>query len=85
MKQTDRVLRYMRDFGSITPLQALGDLGVMRLGARIWDLRREGHHITRRMVSGKNRYGEATSYAEYRLEDNDAQSYHNHGPVDPRP
>ena len=57
----------------------------MRLGARIWDLRREGHCISRRMVSGKNRYGEATSYAEYRLEDNDAQSYHNHGPVDPGP
>lgn len=69
MKQTDRVLQYMRYFGSITPLQALGDLGVMRLGARIWDLRREGHHITRRMVSGKNRYGEATSYAEYRLKE----------------
>ena len=85
MKQTDRVLRYMRDFGSITPLQALGDLGVMRLGARIWDLRREGHCISRRMVSGKNRYGEATSYAAYRLEDTDAQSYHNHGPVDPGP
>lgn len=69
MKQTDRVLRYMRDFGSINPLQAYNDLGIMRLGARILDLRHEGHHITRRMVSGKNRYGESVSYAEYRLEE----------------
>lgn len=68
-KQTERVLRYMQDFGSITPLQALGDLGVMRLGARIWDLKQAGYPITRRMVGSKNRYGESVSYAEYRLED----------------
>lgn len=69
MTQCDRVLKYMQDFGTITPLQALGDLGVMRLGARIWDLRRDGHRITRRMVSGKNRYGEIVSFAEYKLEE----------------
>lgn len=56
-----------------TPWQALGDLGCYRLGARIYDLRQGGHHITRRMVSAKNRYGESVSYAEYRLEDNNAQ------------
>ena len=69
MKLTDRVLRYMRDFGSINPLQAYNALGIMRLGARILDLRHEGPRITRRMVSGKNRYGESVSYAEYRLEE----------------
>lgn len=67
MTQTERVLQYLKDFGSITPLQALSDLGVMRLGARIWDLRQEGYPITRRMVGSKNRYGEAVSFAEYRL------------------
>lgn len=69
MTQCDRVLKYMQDFGTITPLQALGDLGVMRLGARIWDLRQDGHKITRRMVSAKNRYGEIVSFAEYKLEE----------------
>lgn len=69
MTQCDRVLKYMQDFGAITPLQALGDLGVMRLGARIWDLRQDGHKITRRMVSAKNRYGESVSFAEYKLEE----------------
>ena len=73
MTQCERVLQYMQDFGSINPMQALGDLGCYRLGARIYDLRQDGHHITRRMVSGKNRYGERVSYAEYRLEDNNAQ------------
>lgn len=73
LTQCDRVLKYMRDFGTITPLQVLGDLGVMRLGARIWDLRREGHKIKRRMVSAKNRYGESVSFAEYRLEEDHAE------------
>ena len=72
MTQCERVLQYMQDFGAINPMQAIGDLGCYRLGARIWDLRREGHNITRRMVAGKNRYGERVSYAEYRLEDNNA-------------
>lgn len=69
MKQQERILKYMQDFGTITPLQALDDLGVMRLGARIYDLRRSGHTISRRMVTKKNRYGEAVSFAEYRLEE----------------
>ena len=69
MKQSERVLKYMQDFETITQLQALSDLGVMRLGARIYDLKRDGHMISRRMVTRKNRYGEAVSFAEYRLED----------------
>lgn len=68
MTQCERILKYMRDFGSINPMQAMKDLGVYRLGARIYDLKKAGHHITRRMVSSKNRYGEAVSFAEYRLE-----------------
>ena len=67
MEQEERILQYLRDFGSITPLQALEDLGVMRLGARIYDLKKAGHPISRRMVTKKNRYGEAVSFAEYRL------------------
>lgn len=68
MTQCERILKYMHDFGSINPQQAMTDLGVMRLAARVADLKREGHHISRRMVSAKNRYGEAVSFAEYRLE-----------------
>lgn len=67
--QCERILRYMQDFGSVNPQQAMADLGVMRLAARISDLREQGHAISRRMVAGKNRYGEAVSFAEYRLEE----------------
>ena len=34
--QKEMVLQYMQDFGSITPVQAFQDLGIMRLGARIF-------------------------------------------------
>ena len=43
------------------------EYGIMRLGARIFELRRGGMDICREMVSGKNRYGEKTSYAKYIL------------------
>lgn len=69
MTQSERVVKYMRDFGSITPQQAVYDLGCMRLGARIFDLKRAGHKIKTRRVTGKNRYGDAVTYAEYSLEE----------------
>nr|DAG29094.1 MAG TPA: helix-turn-helix domain protein [Caudoviricetes sp.] len=59
----------MRDFGSISPVEAMQDLGCMRLGARIFELKQAGHAIRREMETGKNRYGETTSYARYRLDD----------------
>lgn len=58
VKQTERVLSYIREFGSITQLDALRDLGVMRLASRISDLRREGYAITGKIEPVKNRYGE---------------------------
>lgn len=67
MKQTERILQYMRDFGSITQLEAIRDISCMRLGARIFDLKREGYAIEKEMETSKNRYGEDTSYARYRL------------------
>ena len=67
MKQTERILKYMRDFGSITQVEAIRDLGCMRLAARIDDLKREGHMICRATETSKNRYGENTRYARYRL------------------
>ena len=67
LTQSMKILKYMMDFGSITPIEALKDLGVMRLGARIYDLEKQGFEILHERESGKNRYGEKTSYARYRL------------------
>ena len=69
MTQCERILQYMQEVGPITQLDAAREFGCWRLGARIWDLRHAGHLITKRMVTDKNRYGEAVSFAEYRLEE----------------
>lgn len=69
--QCDKVLMYMVRFGSITQLEALADLGCMRLASRISDLRKRGYPIGRRMKAGKNRYGESVSFAEYYLIEED--------------
>jgi hypothetical protein len=68
MKQKDAILMYMQEEGEITPVDALRELGCMRLAARISDLRREGHQISSRIVHDINRYGQRTHYAAYRLE-----------------
>ena len=67
LTQCMKIVKYMNDFGSITPVQAMQDLGVMRLAARISDLEEEGWNIEHERESGKNRYGEKVSYARYRL------------------
>jgi hypothetical protein len=59
----------MRQFGSITQLDALADLGCMRLASRISDLRQQGYAIGRRMKTSKNRYGDDVCFAEYYLEE----------------
>ena len=65
VKQTEKVLRYMKEFGSITSLQAMTDLGVMRLASRITDLKQSGYDIKSRFIHSKNRYGEPIKFKEY--------------------
>lgn len=67
--QSDMVLRYMKHFGSITQMDAMQDLGCMRLAARISDLIADGHKIGRRMRRCTNRYGNTVSFAEYYLKE----------------
>lgn len=69
MNQCQMVLEYMRDFGAITPIDAMREFGCMRLASRINDLREQGYAIGRRMKTGKNRYGKDVSFAEYYLEE----------------
>lgn len=44
--QNQRILDYIEETGGITQLEALNELGVMRLASRISDLRKRGHKIT---------------------------------------
>jgi hypothetical protein len=67
MTQSQRILRHLEDYGSITQMDAMQDYGIMRLASRVNDLRREGHPIITEVVEGRNRYGEKTRYARYRM------------------
>lgn len=67
MTQCKRVLRHMRDYGSITSAEAITEYGIYRLASRISDLKKQGVPIEKEMVRGKNRYGEPTSFARYSL------------------
>lgn len=69
MTQCERVIQYMRDFGSITQRDAMNDLGIMRIASRISDLKTRGYHISSTMEQVENRYGEKTFVSRYRLEE----------------
>lgn len=67
--QCDRILRHLRDYGTITQAEAITEYGCYRLGARIYDLKGRGIPVGRRMRTNKNRYGEKVAFAEYYLEE----------------
>lgn len=62
-----RLLTYLKDYGSVTSLQAVQDLGNTRLAATVHTLRREGYDVPMTMVEVNNRWGGKTSVARYML------------------
>ena len=69
MTQTEKILRHLEEHGSITPLDALQEYGIMRLASRICDIKRAGVAVEKEIETAKNRYGEPVRYARYRLTD----------------
>jgi len=65
--QCDRILKYLNDFGSITQLEALQDLGIMRLASRISEIRKGGINICGDKIDVRNRYGEICRIKKYKL------------------
>lgn len=64
--QCDKVLNHLRLYGSIDPIQAIQEYGVLRLAARINDLRLS-HDIETHLVESVNRFGDPVRYARYVL------------------
>ena len=62
--QRDMILSALKRGDRLTPMDALRRFGCMRLGARVWELRRAGHDIQRNMVET----GSGKQVAEYRME-----------------
>jgi hypothetical protein len=65
--QNEKIWAYLQKYRSITPLEAYLDIGTLRLGARIFDLRSEGRNIKKRNKTVRNRFGNQVTVAEYYL------------------
>ena len=62
-----RVFDYIKQFGSITPLDAYKDLGMMRLASAVFGLRQKGLNICTTIEYGENRFQEQTKFARYTI------------------
>lgn len=62
MKETQKmkILRDLEAGKRLTQLDATHDYGCTRLGARIYDLKKDGYPILSKMITVKTRDGEAT-------------------------
>lgn len=65
--QKQRLLEYLKKNGTIDPLQSWQELGIYRLGARIFDLKADGHNITSGTKKVRNRFDEECRVALYEL------------------
>lgn len=67
--QKQKILEYIRRYGSITPKEAEGNgINSMRLAARIGELQKDGYAITKTMETYTSRDGSVSRFARYRLE-----------------
>ena len=67
MTQNERIIRHLKDYGSITSLEAINEYGILRLASRICDLKAKGYDIKTESVKAVNRYGESIRYARYTI------------------
>ena len=65
MTQNDRLLDYLKEHRTITPLESWTELGIYRLGARVFDLKRMGYDIRSGRTMVRNRFGEECFVAKY--------------------
>ena len=66
--QCQRLISFLEEHEKgITQIEALNELGILRLASRISELRDEGFCIGKDMVSITNRYGEKCKVARYRF------------------
>ena len=65
MNQHERIRKHIRDFGSITPMEAFQDLGITKLSTRMGEMIRNGEKYSKTMVSATNRYGKKVHFMRY--------------------
>ena len=65
--QRQRILDYINEFGSITALEAVRELGVLQLSARLAELEKDGIVFNKVQESALNRFGERVYYTRYSI------------------
>lgn len=68
LNQRELIIKYIKDFGSITSYQAYIDLGITQLATRIKELKEQGYSFNYEWISKKNRYGKNVAFKKYSLE-----------------
>lgn len=74
MTQGERVIEYIKKFGSITPLDAFYDLGITKLATRVSELKRDGYIFEQKYEKAQNRFGEPVHYMRYFLKEKEMVS-----------
>lgn len=64
LTQEERIVDYVRRFGSISSYEAFIDLGITRLSARIFNLKND-YYISSVWECRKNRLGEIVHFKRY--------------------
>lgn len=65
--QKEEILQYMRDFGWITPMESIHQIGCTKLATRISELIRDGYEIENETVHYKNWREQPRHFTRYRL------------------
>lgn len=63
--QRELITDYINRFGSISPMEAIADLGITKLATRVSEMKKDGIEFKIVLEKGKNRYGKPTFYARY--------------------
>ena len=71
INQRQRIINYIKKFGSITSKDAYNDLGITQLATRIKELKERGYKFKTNWESSKNRYGEKVDFKRYYLAEGD--------------
>lgn len=62
--QTEQIRNYLEEGGELTQLDAIVLFGCLRLGARIWDLKKIGVPVKKETVNKNNKH-----FAKYYIDD----------------
>lgn len=67
MTQGERIISYLKTFKTITPMDAIHQLGITKLATRISELKKEGYKFHDVWVTTTNRFGDEVRYKAYSL------------------